>query len=208
MLKVWGRLNSVNVQKVMWAVDELGLAHERVNAGLHYGIVNEPWYRAMNPHGRVPTIQDGEFVLWESNAIVRYLAANYSSGTVRLQPDAMSTRASADSWMDWAITTLAPVMTPLFWGLIRTPPDRRDAVAIAQHSEAMEALVQLLDDALAGKRFVTGDQLNMGDIPLGCFIHRWYALPIRRGGHPRVAAWYARLADRPAFRRQVMLPLS
>jgi glutathione S-transferase len=206
MLRIWGRNNSINVQKVMWIVDELKLPHERVDAGMQYGGVNEEWYRAMNPNGRVPTIEDEGFVLWESNAIVRYLAGKHASGS--FSPSDAKARADADRWMDWTTSTVHPVMTPLFWGLIRTPPEKRDAAAIEGHRKEMEKLAGVLDAQLAGKQFITGDTLTMGDIPVGCFIYRWYALPIERGEYPNLRAWYERLAARPAFRQHVMLPLT
>jgi glutathione S-transferase len=206
MLKIWGRSNSINVQKAMWTIAELGLTHQRVDAGMQYGALGEPWYRAMNPNGRVPTIDDDGFILWESNAIVRYLAAKHDAGG--LWPADLQTRADADRWMDWCTSTVAPVMTPLFWGLIRTAPEKRDAQAIAEHGKNMQALAGILDAHLQGQPYTAGDNLTMGDIPLGCFVYRWYALPVERPQFPHLAAWYARLAERPAFRAHVMLPLS
>jgi glutathione S-transferase len=206
MLKIWGRPNSINVQKAMWLIAELGLPHERMDAGMQYGAVNEPWYRAMNPNGRVPTIDDEGFVLWESNAIVRYLAAKHGAG--RYCPADPRSRADGDRWMDWATSTVAPVMTPLFWGLIRTAPEKRDAAAIEGCRLEMEKLAAILDAQLRGRAFLCGDALTMGDIPAGCFIYRWYALPIEHGDHPHLRAWYERLAARPAFREHVMLPLT
>jgi len=206
MLRIWGRTNSINVQKVMWAVAELGVPHERIDAGMQYGVVHEPWYRAMNPNGRVPTIEDDGFVLWESNAIVRYLCGRYADG--RLVPADPRARASADRWMDWTATTMAPLMTPLFWGLIRTPAERRDPAGLEETRVQMEQVMRLLDDALAGQPYLAGAELSMGDIPAGCFVHRWYALPMPHEYHPNVDAWYARLCGRPAFRTHVMPPLS
>lgn len=205
MLKIWGRTSSVNVQKVMWAVAELGLAHERVDAGLHYGQVNEPWYRAMNPNGRVPVIDDDGFVLWESNAVVRYLAAKHGAGG--LWADDLRVRADGDRWMDWALSTMAPIMTPLFWGMIRTPKDKQNPEAIESDRVKMEEVMKILDARLARAPYVAGDTLTMGDIPVGCFTYRWYALPMPHGEHPHLAAWYERLKSRPGFRAQVMHPL-
>ena len=205
MLKIWGRTSSVNVQKVMWAVAELDLAHERINAGLHFGGVNEPWYRAMNPNGRVPVIDDDGFVLWESNAIVRYLASKHGAGT--LMPADLRVRAAGDRWMDWATTTMAPVMTPLFWGLIRTPVDKRNPEAIEAERVKMEDVMKILDAHLAKNAYLAGDAFSMGDIPVGCFTHRWYALPIPHGEHAHLARWYRSLGERPGYRAHVMLPL-
>jgi glutathione S-transferase len=160
----------------------------------------------MNPNGRVPTIDDDGFVLWESNAIVRYLARKYGGG--RLSPPTLEVYACADRWMDWATTTMAPLMTPLFWGHIRTVPERRDRKALEELRLQMEHVIQMLDTNVATKGYVAGDELTIGDIPVGCFVYRWYALPMQHGSHPHVAAWYARLSDRPAYRKHVMLPLS
>jgi glutathione S-transferase len=206
MLKIWGRANSINVQKVMWAVAELSVPHQRFDAGMQFGGVNEPWFLAMNPNGRVPTIDDAGFLLWESNAIVRYLATKHGGGT--LAPASIMEHASADRWMDWATSTMAPPMTPLFWGLIRTPVEKRDLNVIEQARLQTEEVIAILDANLAARDYVVGNAFTMGDIPIGCFVHRWYALPIAHGEHPNVRAWYARLTERRAFARHVMLPLS
>ena len=206
MLKIWGRTNSINVQKVMWAVAEMGVAHQRTDAGLHFGGVNESWYRAMNPNGRVPTIDDDGFVLWESNAIVRYLASRHGAGS--LYPDNLQTRADADRWMDWATTTMAPLMTPLFWGLIRTPVEKRDLAALEDLRTKMEEVMGVLDAQVSSRAFIAGDAFTMGDIPVGCFTQRWLALPIAHGEHPHLARWVARLEARPSYLAHVKLPLT
>jgi glutathione S-transferase len=206
VLKIWGRINSVNVQKVVWTAEELGVAYQRVDAGMKFGIVDEPEYRGMNPNGRIPTIEDDGLVLWESNAIVRYLAAKYGEG--QLWPVKPEARADADRWMDWCVTTIAPVITPLFQGLIRTPPEQRNTKGIDEARNKMEELAAILDAQLAPKPFIAGDTLTMGDIPIGCFMHRWYALPMERPSLVNLAAWYQRLGERPAYRKYVMLPLS
>jgi glutathione S-transferase len=205
MLKIWGRTSSVNVQKVMWAVAELGLPHQRTDAGLHYGCVNEPWYRAMNPNGRVPVIDDDGFILYESNAIVRYLAAKHAAGS--LWPADIKVRADADRWMDWATSTVAPPMTPLFWGMIRTPPEKRNPEAIEAERLKTEEVMKILDARLADRPYVAGDAFTMGDIPVGCFVYRWYALPMAHGDYPHLKRWYESLQEQPAFRTHVMLPL-
>ena len=206
MLKIWGRTNSINVQKVMWAVAEMGVAHQRTDAGLHFGGVNESWYRAMNPNGRVPTIDDDGFLLWESNAIVRYLASRHGAGS--LYPDNLQTRADADRWMDWATTTMAPLMTPLFWGLIRTPVEKRDLAALEDLRTKMEEVMGVLDAQVSSRAFIAGDAFTMGDIPVGCFTQRWLALPIAHGEHPHLARWVARLEARPSYLAHVKLPLT
>lgn len=207
MLKIWGRTNSANVQKVMWVVGEIGVKYEHINAGMTFGVVNEPWFRSMNPNGLIPTIQDGGFSLWESNAIVRYLASKYADGS--LYPTSLEARADADRWMEWCTSTMSSAMAPVFVGLVRTPPEQRNAKAIDDACRKLETLAGLLDAHLAGKRFMTGDNFTMGDIPVGCFIHRWYVLPIERPRFANLLAWYERLTERAPFREQVVaVPLT
>ena len=206
MLRIWGRTNSINVQKVMWAVGELGLPHERIDAGGTFGGLDTPDYGALNPNRKVPTIDDDGTVIWESNACVRYLAARYGAG--RLWPEDVKRRGRSEMWMDWQQTTLLPDMTVVFWGLIRTPDAQRDQAAIAAAAERLGATWQILDQHLATRRFVTGDSLTIGDIPVGASCYRYYGLPIARPQLPHVEAWYRRLKERPAFREHVMLPIT
>jgi glutathione S-transferase len=205
MLKIWGRTNSINVQKVMWTVGELGLPHERVNAGMAHGVVNEPWYADINPNRLVPVIDDNGLVLWESNVIVRYLTNKHSAG--KLMPGDPATRAKAEMWMDWQQTSLLG-FGPLFLGLIRTPPEKRDMAVIKSGQESTEAGLRLVDAYLKGRTFMMGDHLTAADIPLGCVAYRWYGLPIERPELPNFRAWYERLAARPAFKQHVMLPIT
>jgi glutathione S-transferase len=206
MLKLWGRINSINVQKVLWALDELKVPYERTDAGMQFGVVNEPFYRKMNPNGRVPTIEDDGLVLWESNAIVRYLSAKHGAGT--LWPNDPRQRADADRWMDWATSTVAPALTPVFWGLIRTPPEKRNMAAIEADAEKAAQAFQVLEQSLEGREYVAGKSFTMGDIPLGAFVYRWYALEVKRPKLAKVEAYYQRLQQRPAFKKHLMLPLS
>ena len=207
MLTIFGRMNSVNVQKVLWCLAELGVPFERIDAGLEHGKNSEPWYLALNPNGRVPLLQDGDFSLWESNTIVRYLAAR--SGRGGLWPESLETRALAERWMDWQLSTLVRPVSMVFWNLIRTPADRRDAEVVARGTDEANRAVEILDGHLRGQPFVAGDAFTMGDIPVGAVVHRWLALPgVDRPVLPALQAWHARLTERPAFRRHVMLPLS
>lgn len=201
MLKIWGRKNSINVQKVMWTVGEIGLEHERIDAGGAFGRNREPDYLKMNPNGLVPVLQDGDLTLWESNAIVRYLAARY--GDDSLWSEDPVHRAEADKWMDWMITTANPAIFPTFWGLIRTPPEQRDMKAIEEARVKTADLLKILEAHLAHRLFVAGPTLTMGDIPMGCFINRWFALPIQRPNLPNIAAYFERLKQRPAFMEHV-----
>ena len=206
MLVIWGRKNSVNVQKVLWCCEEIGLEYQRKDAGGAFGVVNTPEYLALNPNGLVPTIDDDGVVLWESNVVVRYLAAKHSAG--RLWPDDLARRASADRWMDWQHTTFWPAIRPLFMGLIRTPEDKRDPRAIEESRLKTAEVLGILDRALSSQAFVAGDALTMGDIPLGCAIWRWMALPIERPARPSVQRWFDALALRAPFKTAVMLPLT
>jgi glutathione S-transferase len=205
MLKIWGRTNSINVQKVMWTVAELGLAHERQDAGMAHGVVNEPWYAQINPNKLVPAIEDNGVVLWESNVIVRYLADKHAAGT--LMPADPVARAKAEMWMDWQQTSL-PGFGTMFIGLIRTPPEQRDMAAIRAGQESTEAGLRLVDKYLAGRSHMIGDRLTVADIPLGCVTYRWYGLPIERPELPNLHAWYQRLTQRAAFKQHVMLPIT
>jgi glutathione S-transferase len=205
MLKIWGRVNSVNVKKAMWCVAELGLAHERIDAGMQYGVVNTPEYRKMNPTGLVPTIDDDGYTLWESHSIVRYLCAKHSAG--RLWPTDLKARADAERWMDWAFT-FQSAMRNVFWGLIRTPPDKRDANAIDDGKRKTFALLPILEQTLARQPYVAGRDFTMGDIPIGCEVQRYMRVPIERPAFPAVQAWFERLCQRPAFVKHVDLPLT
>lgn len=205
MLRIWGRTNSVNVKKVLWCAEELGLAYERIDAGLQFGVNNTPEYLRMNPTGLVPTIDEDGFVLWESNAIVRYLAARHGAGT--LCPTDLRVRADADRWMDWQASFRA-AFRAVFWGLVRTPPEKRDAGAIEAARAKSAAQLAILDGALAGRAYVAGDALTMGDIPIGCDVQLWMRLPIERPAQPNLEAWFQRLCARPAYRKVVDLPLS
>ncbi len=206
MIRVWGRRNSINVQKVMWTIAELGLDHERIDAGGAFGKLDTPEYGRLNPNRKIPVIEDGAVVVWESNAIVRYLAAAYGSGG--LWPEQAAARAEADRWMDWQLTELSPLMHPIFWGLVRTPAERRDMAAITEAATAIGPVWRILDDHLARRRFVGGDSLTMGDIPVGCAYWRYRNLEVAKPPLPHLEAWFARLEERPGYREHVMLPLS
>jgi glutathione S-transferase len=202
MVKVWGRINSINVQKVMWAIAELGVPCERVDAGRQFGVVDTAEYLRLNPNGLVPTIEDGDLVLWESNAIVRYLSARSGS------PESPAQRAAADKWMDWTSNRVQPPLRTLFWGYVRTPPEQRDHAALeSARVQAIEVL-RIADAVLAEQPYLGGAELTPGDIPLGCFVNRWYHLPIERPRLAGIEAWYERLQARPGYREHVMVPLS
>jgi glutathione S-transferase len=202
MVRVWGRNTSINVQKVMWAVAELNLPHERIDVGGSFGRTKEPAYLAMNPNSLVPTLEEDDFILWESNSIVRYLAAKYGVGT--LEPADLRDRASASRWMDWQLSVTSPAIQPLFWGLIRTPPEKRDHAAIAGAKEKTTAAMRILDAQLGKTAHVAGDAFSMGDIPVGLTAYRYRKLAPDRPAMPNFERWYAALEARPAFRAQIM----
>lgn len=206
MLRLWGRTNSVNVQKVLWCCEELELPYERIDAGMQFGVVTTPEYLALNPNALVPTIEDDGFVLWESNVIVRYLASRHGVGS--LLPADTQTRFSAEKWMDWQATTLWPAFRAVFMGLVRTPPERRDHAAIEAGWKESLRVLAMLERQLVKTRFVAGESLTIGDIPVGASVHRCFALGLEREKLPNLAHWYDELAGRPAYRKTVMLPLS
>lgn len=206
MLKIWGRINSSNVKKVVWAVGELGLPYERIEAGREFGVVNTPEYRKLNPNGLVPTIDDDGFILWESNAIIRYLAQKHGAGT--LWPTNPQVRARADRWMDWQLASFTPAFTQAFQGVFRTPADKRDEAAIEAARVRADHLSAVLDAHLADHAHVAGDAFSMGDIPIGIGVHIWLNTPLPRTPRPHVERWYALLAAREAAKPTMILPLT
>jgi glutathione S-transferase len=206
MLHIWGRLSSLNVRKVVWAAQEVGVPFARTDAGRAFGIVETPAYRALNPNSKVPTLQDGDLILWESNAMVRYLCAKHALDT--LYPLDLAQRFDAERWMDWQQTTFNPAGGAAFVQWIRTPADKRDMAAIARSAEATEPLLALLDKHLAQRAYMAGDHFTMADIPLGCDVHRWWGLPQPRPELPHVQRWLTALLQRPATRGVLDLPLS
>ena len=199
MLKILGRKTSGNTQKVLWCCDELGLAYEREDVGRGFGRNHEPEYLALNPNGRVPTIVDDGFVLWESNVIVRYLCARHGVGT--LCPPELQRRIDMERWMDWQQTTLRPRFHALSDALNAAAPPA-DA-ALKTLKESMDDAWQILDAKLARHPFIAGDHLTMADIPFCYIVNRWYRLPIERREFTNVKAWFGRLCERPAFLRNV-----
>lgn len=205
MLKIWGRNTSINVQKVLWAIGELGIPHERIDVGGTFGRTKEPFYLAMNPNSLVPTLEEDDgFTLWESNTIVRYLAAKHGTGT--LEPADAHERAKASQWMDWMLTVCAPAIHPLFWGLIRTPPEQRDHKAIGDAREKTVAALRMLDAQLGKTAYAAGDKFSMGDIPVGLITYRFRKLvPDRQGmGLDNLERWFLTLEQRPAFQQHIV----
>jgi glutathione S-transferase len=209
MLKIWGRNTSSNVQKAMWAVSELKLEHTRIDIGGAFGQNREPKYLAMNPNGLVPTLEEDDgFLLWESNSIVRYLAGKYDRAGV-LEPKDAHARALASQWMDWQLSVMGPAITPVFWGLIRTPPEKRDHAAIKAGQDKTVTAMKILDAQLGKAKFVAGDAFSYGDIPVGIMCYRYVQLVPDRPATPHLDRWYAAVSARQAFKDQVgSVPLS
>lgn len=200
-ITVWGRLSSSNVQKVIWALGECGLNYEHVPLGGSFGGLDAPAYRSMNPNGKVPTLRDGDLIVWESHAIVRYLAARYGSGT--LWPIDPGARAVVDQWTDWTATTFQPAWINLFWLFVRTPRERHDKAAIGKALLESYAAYAILDRQLEKSAFLAGDRLTYADIAAGVSMYRWMTMAIQRPDMPNLEAWYRRLKERPAFEKAV-----
>lgn len=205
MLTIHGRATSSNVQMVMWLVGELGLVHRRTDKGHSFGGLDDPEFLAINPHGRVPAMEDGDLTLFESAAINRYLAAKYGRGT-SFWPEDPAARAQADAWAEWGKTTLGPAFSgPIFWGLIRTPKEKRNPQAIARAVQVFEALLIRVGAQLGDKPYLMGDAPTLADIAIGHLLYRYFDIPIQRQPRPRVEAYYERLTERPAYAEHVMV---
>lgn len=206
MLRIWGRGNSINVQKVLWCCAELDIPFERIDVGGTFGGTDSAEYLTLNPNGLIPTVSDNGFVLWEANVIVRYLAKKH--GLYRLYPEDLTDQAEADRWMDWQMGTVWAGFRPAFVGLIRTSPDKRDWNSINVALRRTTESLTILDRHLADREYVVGESFTMGDIPLGVTAYRWFNLDTQRPTMPNLEAWYKRLCGRPTYRTTVMLPLS
>lgn len=206
MLKIWGRLSSINVQKVVWAAGEVGQAFERVDVGGPFGGLDTPEFRAMNPNQQIPVLEDGSFRLWESNSIVRYLAARY--GAADIWEADVARRAEAERWMDWMLSELQPALAPVLWGVVRKVPAFTDPKVIADGVKRAEALMTILDKQLADRPFLVGERFGVADITVGCGAHRWLNMPVERVERPAVQRWYAALFARPAAQAALPLPIA
>lgn len=206
MLKILGRATSTNVQKVLWFCDEEGLAYEHDNdIGGAFGRNDTPEYLAMNPNGRVPVVIDGDFVMWESNSIIRYLARKRKSG---FYPSDFRVRQMIERWMDWELSLCAPRMVPVFIGLIRTKPEDRNQAAIDAGVQQWNAAMKILDAQLADNEYVAGDAFTLADIPLAPLAHRWLNLDIERPDAPNIRRWYDMLSEREPMQTWVKVELA
>jgi glutathione S-transferase len=206
-IKIWGRANSGNVKKVLIVADELNIPYERIDAGMQYGIVDTPEYRKLNPNGKVPTIEDGDLILWESNSISRYFAMKY--GGEGIYPKDPAVRAGIDRWLDWILTTLIAVDVPVFSGTIRTPVEKHDKTAIAANVKKLADVLQIPESHLAGKQWLEGGAASLADLLMGVFVYRYLKNTfIDRPAHPNLEAWIERLMQRPSYKKHVVQPLT
>jgi len=201
MLKIWGRKTSSNVRKVLWCCAEIGLEYDRIDWTGPFGGNDDPAYRKLNPNGLVPTIEDGDFVLWESNSIIRYLTCKHSRGN--LWPEDAGERATAEQWMDWQLSVINTNTSPIFRGIVHTPEDQRDMTMIKEKSAELCTKWAMFDSHLAGKDFVLGKKISMGDFGLGIHAHRFFALVEDRPVLKNFEAWYKRIGERPGYAEHV-----
>ena len=207
MLKIWGRRSSFNVQKVMWLVGELAIPHEHISVGGNFGGLDTPEFLAMNPHGHIPVIMDGTTIVWESHAILRYLAA--CCGSLQFWPSDAKVRSLSDRWMDWAQTSLQPdFLNGVFWSFYRTPESQRNWKTIRESIERCSRHFRLLNSILGDQSFMGGQTMTLADIPIGTCLYRYFELEIDRPVIPNVEAWYKRLQERAAYCEHVMIPFS
>ena len=206
MLKIWGRVTSSNVQKVLWCCDELGIEFERVDVGGPFGGNRDPEYLRLNPNGLVPTVKDGDLVMWESNTICRYLAT--TRGGERLYPKDPAARTHVERWMDWQLSSVGAPMGVLLFGLVRTRPEQRDPAAIEAARVKAAASWQIVDEALEGRPYLAGAEPTLAEIVLGTLVYRWHAFPIERPAFANLKAWYERLRQRPGFKKYIEIPIT
>jgi glutathione S-transferase len=207
-LTIWGRANSINVMKALWCLAELDIPYQRIDAGMEHGKNNEPEYLAMNPNARVPTLVDGDYVLWESNSVMRYLCMEYGKGTP-IYPSDPKTRAAVDRWLDWSLSTVQPADRPVFWALVRTPKEKQDMAQIRKDVEAEALVWAIADRQLSTRRYLEGDQFTIADITIGLFVRRWLGVTgVDKPSFPNMERWYAEIARRPSFAKELAVPLS
>ena len=201
MLKIWGRASSSNVQKVLWCCAELDIEFERLDVGGPFGGNRDPEYLRLNPNGLVPTVKDGDLVMWESNTICRYLASTRNGE--RLYPRDPAARTHVERWMDWQLAAIAPPMGQLLFGLVRSTPETRDPAAIEAARRRAASAWTIIDDEVKNRPYLAGDHLSLAEIVLGTLIYRWFAFPIERPELPNLRAWHDRLHQRPGFKKHI-----
>lgn len=204
MITIHGRATSSNVQPVMWAVAELGLAHRRLDVGGAFGGTDTPEFLAMNPNGLVPVLVDGDLTLFESCAILRYLGARY--GGEAFWPSDPAARGRLDQWAEWIKTSVLPALVyKVFWQLVRTPERERSQAAIKEGAATLARLMPMIETRLGENPWLGGREMCFADIMLGHFLYRYFTLEFERVELPRIAAYYERLCGRPAYAEHVMV---
>jgi len=206
MLKIWGRTTSSNVQKVLWTCAELGLDYERLDVGGPFGGNRDPEYLRLNPNGLVPTVKDGDLIMWESNTICRYLCTMHNGEP--LYPRDPDGRTHVERWMDWQLSVIGAPMGQLLQGLIRSTPETRNPAAIEAARQRAATGWSIVDDAVSGQPYLAGDRLTLSEIVLGTLIYRWFNFAIERPEMPHLRAWYDRMRERPGFRQFIEIPIT
>ncbi len=209
MIKLWGRTNSMNVQKVLWVLDDLGLAYERIDAGMQYGVNNTAEYLRMNPNGKIPLIKDGDLAVWESHAICRYLCNK--AGSQKLYPQDPQARAPIDQWIDWALSTLIGPLSTVFWILVRTPAEKRDPAKLKEESSKLLGALEILNTGLTNRSFIASDHFSLADLILAAPVYRCIKLDSfdHQSEHfAPLMAWYAKVRTQPGFKRWVEIELT
>jgi glutathione S-transferase len=206
MITVWGRANSTNVIKVLWLCEELNLRFSRKDVGGSFGGLQTPEFLALNPHGVIPVIEDSGTVVWESHSILRFLAQKYGSGSH--YPVEPAARSQVERWLDWHVSTLAPVLNPTFVALYRTPVEQRDQAALKNLIERLTATMARLDAQLSAQPFIAGASFSIADVAFGNSVWRWFAFPFEKTKLPHLEQWQARVFDRPGYQKYVVQPLS
>ena len=206
-LHIWGRLNSINVQKVLWLCEDLKIPFERTDAGMQFGVNKTQSFLQLNPNGLVPVIKDNELVLWESHAILRYLSKKHDVSDT-FYPKSVHQSAKIDQWLDWYNTTAWPVMRPLFWGLIRTKPEERNLTELEKTRVQMSSILKILDYQLKSSTWVAGDHFTIADVPLALIAFRWFNLPIEREEYQHLSRWFKQIELRPGYIKYASAPLT
>lgn len=204
MLKIWGRASAYNVQKVLWFIDELGINYEHIDIGSVIGELESEEFLAMNPHGRIPVIQDNNLYVWESNTIIRYLAATFGKDSYWVADSAE--RTLVDRWVDWELASSQPDFISFFWAYYRTPEYKRDIVKIEYYKKRCEKNFSILNSQLLINRYVAGSEFSIADIALGTALFRYFNMDIEVVVLPNIYNWYQRLCDRSAFQKNICIP--
>lgn len=207
MITIWGRESAINVRKVLWCCQEINLPFERIDAGRQYGRLDDADFLALNPNGLIPTLVDKDYVLWESHAIVKYLALEYGADTP-LYAGTSKRLASIDRWMDWASGTLWPgSLHALFRAIVRTQEAERDMRAIEVNSADVKKKWGIVDQWLRGKDYIEGRHFSIADIVLGVYAQCWVSLGLNQQVDlPNFQRWYQQLEDREGFQRYATIP--